>query len=229
LGGSLTQKVFLRVNYGGKTMYTLTNLDGTYGFSLPPDVVFPVQVEFACMGSYERSFIIVSQPQGNHDVSLIQVASSKTVASSSVRIDITVANTGGFTETFVIEARANGTTVQTQTITLASQTSVTATLIWNTGGYARGVYKISAYAQPVPLEANTADNSLDDGYVKLVLIQGDINADNSVDIYDVLILASAFNSTPNNANFNPNADLNSDGIVDMYDALLLAANYGKTA
>lgn len=52
--------------------------------------------------------------------------------------------------------------------------------------------------------------------------QGDINGDGVVDIYDALVLGSAFGSTPRVSNWNPKADLNNDGVVDIFDSIILA-------
>jgi hypothetical protein len=60
-------------------------------------------------------------------------------------------------------------------------------------------------------------------------IPGDINGDGTVDIYDAILLAAAFGSTPGSSNWNPRADLNGDGIVDIYDAIIQAAHFGQTA
>lgn len=57
----------------------------------------------------------------------------------------------------------------------------------------------------------------------------DLNKDLTVDIYDAIVLANAYNSKPGNPNWNSNADINSDKIVDIYDAIILANNYGKAA
>lgn len=57
-------------------------------------------------------------------------------------------------------------------------------------------------------------------------LRGDINGDGVIDIYDGILLAVAYNSTPGNARWNPNADMNGDGIVDIYDATILANNFG---
>jgi len=53
-------------------------------------------------------------------------------------------------------------------------------------------------------------------------ILGDINGDGFVDIYDALVLGSAFGSTSRDSNWNPNADLNNDGVVDIFDSIILA-------
>jgi len=58
-------------------------------------------------------------------------------------------------------------------------------------------------------------------------LQGDINKDGVVDGKDVSIFAKAFNSTPQDPNWNPDADLNKDGVVDGQDAAILSKDYGK--
>jgi ABC-type transport system substrate-binding protein len=58
-------------------------------------------------------------------------------------------------------------------------------------------------------------------------IQGDINADGVVDIFDAVLLAGAAGSTPSASNWNPDADLNKDLIVDLFDAVILAAHAGQ--
>jgi hypothetical protein len=69
---------------------------------------------------------------------------------------------------------------------------------------------------------------LDNASYSWYRIPGDINADGTVDIYDAILLASAFNSTPGSKNWNPQADLNGDGVVDIYDAIILAAHFGQS-
>jgi len=59
--------------------------------------------------------------------------------------------------------------------------------------------------------------------------RGDINEDWTVDIYDAILLANAYNSRPESPNWNAGANNNGDNIVDIYDAIMLAKNCGKTA
>ena len=61
------------------------------------------------------------------------------------------------------------------------------------------------------------------------VLVGDINGDGIVDIFDVVLAAMAFGSTPIDPNWNQAADLNNDDIVDIFDVVLLARNFGKTA
>jgi hypothetical protein len=65
------------------------------------------------------------------------------------------------------------------------------------------------------------------GTLSAVAIPGDVNADSTVDVYDILILARAYGSTPKSSNWNPKADINSDGVVDVYDVLAAAGHYGE--
>jgi hypothetical protein len=62
-----------------------------------------------------------------------------------------------------------------------------------------------------------------------VPIHADINGDWTVDVYDAILLANAYNAKTGDPNWNLNADINGDNIVDIYDAIILAGNYGKTA
>jgi len=57
-------------------------------------------------------------------------------------------------------------------------------------------------------------------------IRQDINLDGKVDIYDAIIFADAFSSTPGNLKWNVLADINNDGSIDIYDAISLANHFG---
>jgi hypothetical protein len=63
--------------------------------------------------------------------------------------------------------------------------------------------------------------------VNVTLLPGDIINDNRVNIFDLGLLADAFNSTPGTPKWNDNADLNCDGKVDIFDLGLLADTFGK--
>ena len=56
----------------------------------------------------------------------------------------------------------------------------------------------------------------------------DVNRDGVVDIFDVVLAAKAFGSTPIDPNWNKAADVNNDALVDIFDIVLLATNFGKT-
>ena len=62
-----------------------------------------------------------------------------------------------------------------------------------------------------------------------VVLIGDINGDDEVNILDAILLAKAYPSAPGDPNWNPNADLNESGNVDVLDAILLAKHFGDKA
>jgi hypothetical protein len=101
-------------------------------------------------------------------------------------------------------------------ITLSGENSTTITFTWNTLGFAKGNYTISAYAAQVPSETDTADNTKIDGLV-LVTIAGDVNGDRTCDMADISMMIDAFMTTPGDTNWNPNCDVNDDDSVDMAD------------
>jgi len=78
---------------------------------------------------------------------------------------------------------------------------------------------------------NMTDKTPDTGFITytVVTLLGDINRDGTVDIYDAILLANAYNSKPGDPNWNVAADINGDNVIDIYDAIMLANNYGKTA
>ncbi|MCW3980369.1 MAG: dockerin type I domain-containing protein [Candidatus Bathyarchaeota archaeon] len=55
---------------------------------------------------------------------------------------------------------------------------------------------------------------------------GDINGDQSVDIFDIVEIASVYDTTPSDSEWNPQADLNEDGIINIFDITISARNYG---
>jgi len=74
------------------------------------------------------------------------------------------------------------------------------------------------------------------GANKLVLVEwvytpgasksGDFNGDESVDVYDALILTSHLNLRTKDPGWDPKIDLNYDGIIDLYDVLVFSGYYG---
>ena len=56
---------------------------------------------------------------------------------------------------------------------------------------------------------------------------GDVNADNHVDVNDLLVMAATWGKSTGQAGYNAACDLNADGSVDVVDLLILADNWGK--
>ena len=56
------------------------------------------------------------------------------------------------------------------------------------------------------------------------LLGGDVTGDGRIDLFDLVTVASAYDTHPPS---NPLADVNGDGYVDIIDIVLVGANYGK--
>ena len=168
-------------------------------------------------------------PWGPHDIGITSVATSKTVVGQgeNLTINIRIFNYGNDTENFNVTAYANTTIIDTLTdITLTSRNSVNVTFTWSTIGAAIGNYTISAYVTPVPSETDTIDNTYTGSTVK-VATEGDLNADGTVDILDISIVAVAFDSNIGELHYNPDADINGDNKVDILDISIVAIRFGE--
>ncbi len=173
--------------------------------------------------------VIFIKPRIQHDIAVINVTPLKTVVGQNytMNIKVTVANQGDFTETFNVTLYVNTTEIETKEITLENGESTTRTFTWNTTGYAKGNYTIWAYAWPVQGETDTTDNTFFNGIVT-VAMQGDINADGIVDIFDCVKIAIAFASQPGDPNWDPDADITNDKLIDIFDIVIVALHYAET-
>ena len=119
-------------------------------------------------------------------------------------------------------------------VTLPIYDSANLTFDWNTTGFAEGNYTITAYAEPVPGETNTADNNFTGGWVFVSMV-GDLTGptpgvpDGKVDIRDISLVAKAFGSVPGTPAWNPNCDINNDGRIDIRDISIVAKHFGESS
>ena len=145
-----------------------------------------------------------------------------------VKISASIWNTGSFPETFNVSIYVNSSEILRQEITLQNGSSTSLTAIWNSTGYnLYGKYSVKAYAEPLNGDQLLADNSFEDGTIR-VSVKGDINADRGVDIFDIAKVAISFGSMPNSVNWDAIADVNGDDIVDIFDIAVIAIHFGET-
>jgi len=109
-----------------------------------------------------------------HDVAVISVIASPTIttAGNIVSISISVQNQGGFAETFNITIYANAQVVGIQLISMSSGPSTTIPFTWDTTGFGKGEYAISASASTVLGEVDIADNNKTAGDKVAILSNG---------------------------------------------------------
>jgi hypothetical protein len=176
--------------------------------------------------------VTVNVPVYTHNIAITSITSYKTIVSLgySLNLTVTAANLGELPETFNVTVYANTTIIGTRTVNnLLNGTSTVLDFSWNTTGFAKGNYTISAYAQPVPGETNTQNNNFTNPTeIMLVGMPGDLMPQfGVVDMKDIAYVAKRFGTSQSNPLWDPNADINGDGKVDMKDIALVAKYFGK--
>jgi len=162
------------------------------------------------------------------DIAVTSVNPLKTIVGEGypMNINVTVQNQGDLTETFNVTAYANDTSIQNKTITLTSKNSTTVTFTWNTSGFVKGNYTISAVADTVSGETDTADNTCEDGWV-LVSCVGDVNGDKKTTISDIVLVIGKFGTLPSSPDWNPNMDIDGNDKVTIADIVITIGNFGN--
>lgn len=61
------------------------------------------------------------------------------------------------------------------------------------------------------------------------VLYGNTDGDGKVNIFDLVIVARAFGSTPTSSNWDARADMNGDGKVNIFDLVIVAKNFGKSS
>jgi len=131
------------------------------------------------------------------------------------------------------------TLIETQTVTLESGQTTSLTFTWNTSGWAKGDYTLTATVDTVLGETDTADNTRTYDLVHIG-IPGDVNGDKKVDLKDVYAVGRAFGSVYNSTDgwywhtprrdgcpHDPNCDINWDWKIDLRDYYTTCRNFGK--
>jgi len=167
---------------------------------------------------------------GGHDISLKNIVSSRSVVGQgyNTTVEVTIKNEGGFMETFNLTVYANTTSIAAVlNITLSFGSSTTMNLAWNTTGFAKGDYTISAYASPVADETDIEDNTFVDADVKVGTL-GNVDGNNIVNMLDLYLVSLNFGKTaPYATPETANCDIDWNGIINMLDLYIAATHYGQ--
>lgn len=178
-----------------------------------------------------------------HDVAVVDVTPYRnwTYQGRTIKINVTVANLGNFTETAEVALYYNITAGNlvgpNQTVTLNAGEIQTLTFAWDTTGVPyRQNYTMTAAITRNGFDSNLTNNILDSPTKIKVRILGDINGDDKVDTRDLYKIALAFGSygpnklylgSPAHPNWNADADINEDNVINAKDYYFAAANFGK--
>lgn len=172
-------------------------------------------------------------PAEGHDVAVINVEPASPIIYDgwAVNISVIAMNNGSFTESFTVTAYYNDSnTIGAQDVTnLLPGENATLVFTWNTSETTQTLYtnySIKAQASIVTNETETANNLFVDGPVKVV-IRGDSNGDQAVNILDIIAIANAFSSTPESPRWSILGDLDGNGRITVNDLILIARSFGQ--
>jgi len=223
-GSGVILTVTFKAIGGGNTALTLANTQ-LGDEKIPPQSIPHVDVSGA-----------VNVAGASPDIAVTNVTPSKTVVGRNfaVNFTVTLANLGGYAETFNTTLYANLTALGAPfSTTLLVGSSANFTVTWNTTGYAYGNYTVTAYAVPVSGDVNPANNNFTISPIAVTII-GDINGDFKVSLIDLVFLANAYGTTPASGGipgvahaWNPNADIDGNNVVGLTDLVYLALHYGQ--
>jgi hypothetical protein len=128
---------------------------------------------------------------------------------------------------FVVTTPIVSTTrVGEQSIYLNSGRTANVTFVWNTAGFAYGIYNLTAFAPPLVGETDLSDNMLTAGTLTIT-IPGDITGNFFVNAQDVGPITANWLKTAPPA--PANADISDDGFINAADVGPVAANWQKHA
>lgn len=101
------------------------------------------------------------------------------------------------------------------------------------GNYPTIIHKYSAEGNYTVTLTITDAGGLKDNETKVIMVRfttllGDINGDGTVDIFDAIILSTAFGTKPGDPGWDPRADINGDNVVDVFDAIILSTHFGES-
>ena len=171
---------------------------------------------------------------GGHDIAVVNVTTSKNVVCQGfcVRINVTIENQGNFPETFNVTIKASGTPIAIESVFLENGTLTVLNIVWNTTGFAKGNYTITATADAVQGEIDVADNAFTDGWIVVSMV-GDVTGpdgwpDGKVNMRDIGAIARCFGTQAGDPEYEANYDIVYDGKINMRDVGLAARHFGET-
>jgi parallel beta-helix repeat protein len=182
------------------------------------------------------------QPWTPPDVAITALWTSKTIVfqNYTMYVYVNVTNKGNILQSFHVSAYGNDTLIRSYNVSLWPAFTGTLTVAWTATDWVKGSYVISAQADILQDEVNTADNNMTDSRI-IVTMVGDLTGapghsvwdfvpDGTVDGSDLIVLNRCFGSWPEALppmRWNTNCDINNDGTVDGSDLIIVTRHFGE--
>jgi len=156
------------------------------------------------------------------------ITTPKSIIGQGITMNVTVvvANQGSMIEEINVTVYLNDDMFESLVSSVKGGESVVCDFAWNTSGFSKGNYTISAVVDIVPGETDTADNTLVGGTL-IVTIPGDVDGDFDVDLYDAVSLLTHYGAKEGDPSYDAICDIDGDGDIDLYDAVILLTHYGQ--
>ena len=100
--------------------------------------------------------------------------------------------------------------------------------LWNSSEFRFGAYAVSVEVTAVKGEKAVEDNMLSGTWIRVVLA-GDVDANNFVNIMDVVSVASHYSATSADSDCASSCDINDDGTIDIFDICTVTIKYEQAA
>jgi hypothetical protein len=214
VGSGVIMTVTFRAVGGGNTALTLSDI--VLGDGEIPSEEIPYTVTNGT----------VSVTGATYGIAVTNVTSAKKVIFRGYtgNITVTVENIGNSVETLTTTLFINSTQIQNQTINnMPSGTLTNLTFVWNTSGFAKGIYSISATA---------TNSSMTGGWVYVSMV-GDLTGttlfvpDGKCDGRDITVVAGCFGTAVGDQLYNVNCDIFNRGKIDGRDITIVAGCFGN--
>ena len=147
--------------------------------------------------------------------------SFKALVADSLNVNIELrlnSPTGTLIGTLPVESTGDWNTYQEQVCNISKVTGVNDLYLVFSGPVNIDWFTFGTGNTPTSTNQPTPTN-------KVVTTKGDLNNDGAINMNDVIILASAFNSISGDPRFNAAYDLNGDGAISMADVMIIANNF----
>jgi parallel beta-helix repeat protein len=167
-------------------------------------------------------------PWAPPDIAAVGVSPSKAVVGEgfTMLVEVSLANQGSKVEGFTLVVAGNAAVIGMESVVLLAGESGAFYILWNTVGFAKGDYVLSACVEPLMGEVDVGDNFVSDGVVKVV-VPGDVNGDGFVELTDFFLASQAFGSYVGHPKWNSDADINDDGFVELQDFFIMSQHFGE--
>lgn len=192
--------------------------------------IFAVPAMLLIVASIAAVFVPRISSESVVDVAVIDVtAPSYTYPGWTVNIDVTAANYGTENASFSVTLYYGSNVIGVLPVNdLEPSMTLVLHFSWDTTGVPSCAnYTLKAEATILPFETNTANNTFNDGEIRIRLF-ADLDGNDNVDLSDAVILAAAAGSYVGHPRWNPEADLNQNGNVNVFDAVIFSRNVGTS-